>query len=303
MSKVIVVPLSVYIKNNEQNSIEAFAKLGVSKLSMLWHWLPLPSFLRRFQQVNLPRLMDQYRRGEVDSLAFAKAMQPVYPSLRISMLKFEKAWNAHTEVTSFSKKAFDEIASLQKQGHKVYLFSGTNPMDIRCIQKAYGKPIPGSHFFSYKEKKLGKELVDGLLDKIYKENPKIKPQDIAWFYAPAGVGPYPQWGWLAWFLAPFKKWFHSGAQKYVAGLQKQSQAKRGFTLVASPREGEPGIIKQTTKLWPAPKRRSMADDASAKPVLAHKVTARSHLVDGPQPEKKKSASQTKPTSRKKRIPH
>jgi len=295
MSKVIVVPLSVYIKNNEQNSIEAFAKLGVSKLSMLWHWLPLPSFLRRFQQVNLPRLMDQYRRGELDSLAFAKAMQPVYPSLRISMLKFEKAWNAHTEVTSFTKKAFDEIASLQKQGHKVYLFSGTNPMDIRCIQKAYGKPIPGSHFFSYKENKLGKELVNGLLDKIYKENPKIKPQDIAWFYAPAGVGPYPGWGWLAWLLAPFKKWFHFGAQKYVADLQKQSQAKRGFTLVASPREGTPGIIKQLTKLWGKGAKANTVIKPSASPVLVHKT-----LKSGHQPEEKMQNPPHKHEIKKKR---
>lgn len=246
-SKVIVLPLSIYVNNNEQKTINAFAKLGVSKLSLLWHWLPLPRILSQFRQVYLPGLLDSYRRGELDSLAFAKATRPVYPSLKIPLLKFEKAWNARMEITSFSRKAFEEIASLQKQGHKVYVLSGTNPMDIRCIEKAYGKRIPGIHFFSYREKKLGKDLVNGLIEKIYEENLGIKPRDIAWFYASPGEAPYSRWGWFAWLLAPFKKWFHSGAQKYVAELQKQSQGKRGFTLIPSVREGNPAIIKRITK--------------------------------------------------------
>lgn len=249
MKKTVIIPLSLYMDNQQQRSIDAFAKLGISKLAILWHWIPLPSFLERFRGPRLPALFDRYRSGKLTTIQFRNAIREKFPNTSISDAAFDKAWNAMCQVTNKTKQALDEVKILSQKGIKVYLLSGTNPLHIEHIKHKYGKELPGHHFFSYQDKKLGHDLFTSLLRKIRTENPRILRNDIAFFYTPPGPAPYSYLGIFAWLLAPFKKWFHSQAQKYVAKLQSESTTSKGFKLIPYLfNKTKPNIVKKIAKL-------------------------------------------------------
>ncbi len=243
MPKIVVLPLGLYVNTQQQRSVDAFAKLGISKLSLLWNWLPLPSFLRRFQKVNLTETFDKYRRGELTTKQFRTTAN--YFASPLKPKDFDNAWNAQCVVTDYSRAAFEDIEKLQAQGAIVYVFSGTNPLNVNHIEKQYGKKIPGTHFFSYQHGVLGQQLIQALCEDIKTKHPESKPQDIAWFYSHPGPGPLPGWGFMRWILAPFKMWFYQKAHHEVATLQHLGQGNKRFTLFEQFKANtkEPGIFK------------------------------------------------------------
>lgn len=243
MPKIVVLPLGLYVNTQQQRSVDAFAKLGISKLSLLWNWLPLPSFLRRFQKVNLTQTFDKYRRGDMTTKQFRTTADHFISNLKPQA--FDAAWNAQSVVTDYTRAAFADIEKLEAQGVIVYVFSGTNPLNVSAIEKQYGKKMPGIHFFSYKHNVLGDELTKALCKEIKAKHPEAKPSDIAWFYSHPGAGPFPGvWNFMRWILAPFKMWFYQKAQNEVAALQNLSQQNKMFTLFEQSKVNtkEPGIF-------------------------------------------------------------
>ncbi len=224
VKKIIIVPLNLIVKSNPQKTIDAFAKLGVSKFRLLWNWLPLPSFLKRFQQTHLPTVFDAYRKGRLKTPAFRKTVDLFKKG--ISLKDFDDAWNAQCELPKDAIEMFNSLNRLVKLGHEVYLLSGTNPLHLSYIERQYKKPLPGIKFLSYQRHKLGDELIHDLLFTLQSLHPDTNAQDRLWLYSKPNL-PYPQLGWLRWLIAPFQSWFYQQATKAVATLQAHTE----FTLL------------------------------------------------------------------------
>ena len=84
--KVIILPLSVYVNPDQQKASQGFSALGVSGWDKFWHWMTLNVIFNR------------YKRGRLTSAGFKKALSNLFPH------------------ANFSKKAFESLAFLIKNG-------------------------------------------------------------------------------------------------------------------------------------------------------------------------------------------
>jgi hypothetical protein len=58
MPKIVIIPLGIYMSNQEFKTRAEFKKLGVGYLQQIWHSLPL---LEKVRGPSLPTLINQYR--------------------------------------------------------------------------------------------------------------------------------------------------------------------------------------------------------------------------------------------------
>ena len=253
MKKVIILPLSLYMDNQQQRTVATFKAMGVGSLELFWHYLPIPKFLERFLGKSLPTLFDQYRRGELTTEAFRQDIRQRFPNAQLNDdVAFDAAWNAMQVVTDTTKAAFKEAQTLVDQGYQVYLLAGTNPLHIQDIKNKSGlAQLPGIAYLSHEQKQLGRNLFTSLLRTIRADHKNIKPDDIAFFYTPP-KDPYPRLGKFAWLnpLAIVKNVEYLQARKYVASLQKEATSANGFKLIACDPKADkkPNIIKHIEKL-------------------------------------------------------
>ena len=264
MTKVIILPLSLYMDNQQQRTVAAFKAMGVGSLELFWNFLPLPNFLERFRGKSLPTVFDQYRRGELNTQAFRQEIRKRFPNAQLNNdVTFDAAWNAMQVVTDVTTSAFKEAQTLIDQGYQVYLLAGSNPLHIQDIQnKARLAQLPGIPFLSHEQKQLGRDLFTSLLKTIRANNKNIKPDDIAFFYTPP-KDPYPRLGKLAWLnpLAIVKNVEYLQASQYVAKLKKEAVSANGFKLIAcEPKvDKKPNIIQHIEKLgWTKVSKRKQA---------------------------------------------
>lgn len=257
MNKIIILPLSLYVDNYQQRTQAAFRKLGIGKLELIWHFMPLPTFLEKFRGPSLPFIFDQYRRGEFNTIIFRQKIREKFPHAIFSNKEFDAAWNAMQEVTDVTKQAFTEAQTLVKRGFKVYIIAGSNPLHIQDIKnKSEQKQLPGINYFSYQQKKLGRDLFTSLLKDIRTKYKDISANDIAYFYTPA-TNPFPRLGKLAW-LNPFaiiKNFEYFQAQQYVANLKREAASINGFKLICcQPKvDKKANILSKISKLgWMDP---------------------------------------------------
>lgn len=228
MPHIVILPLSLYVDTKLQRSIDAFAKMGVRKVSMLWNWF------------QLNPIFNHYRKGTFDTVGFRKRIGHLYPQVIQDSKAFDSAWNAMCQVTEVTQAAFDEIRQFDEEEVKVYFFSSTNPLHIEHINKAGG--IPGNHFWSYEHHQLGMGLIKKLLSDIRKENHNLNAKQISFFYQQPGPKPYEKWGFLGWVIAPFARWEHLQKVNYVTALQKLAKSEKSFTLTAC-EPSQPGNIQ------------------------------------------------------------
>lgn len=284
MSKIIIIPLGIYLNTNAQTTIDAFAKLGISKLSMLWHW------------PKLDKIFDSYRRGTLSTVEFEQQIGKLFPKAVENTELFEEYWNKCCELNKNTRNLFQEIEELK--GYKAYVFTGTNPLHAAHIEKQYGKPIPGIKFFSYEKKKLERDLRQALIMEIYQNEPNITSQDISYFYQPAKLpvsyySGLPNWlnRILAWCRAPFKMWYYTKAERYVQSLEQEAKRKEaGYTLIAT--TAETPIKAQLNKLgWQLP-----SNEPDNAPTLLSQHSPTSQKVAAPT----SSGTSTHPTLKQRR---
>lgn len=247
MPKIIIFPLGLAVDNQQQISVDAFARFGISKFAMLLHWIPLPRFLEQFRGKSLPVLFDEYRRGDLNTHAFREAIRAKFPNADFSDANFDLAWNRMCVVTDKTREALHELKDLvEQEGHIVYLLANTNPLHVNYIQAQYGSNLPGIPFFSFHQKKLGNDLLNQLYAQIKEQHPGFSPDDIGLFYTPPKPFPYADLGRLAWLRAPFQKWFHSAAVQYVTRLLREAVGKCTL-LEFTPNEQGTGIYDKLTE--------------------------------------------------------
>lgn len=225
VNKVIILPLSLYMKNEQQRTVAAFEKLGISKLLMRWHFIPLPKWLERFRGPSLPTLFDQYRRGELSTVLFRNKIREKFPKANFSNHEFDAAWNAMQAVSPSTKDALKEANELQALGYTVYLLAGTNPLHIQDIKQKSGlKTLPGIPYYSHQKKRLGRDLFSQLLKDIRARHAGIRNDEIAFFYKEPKD---PK----AWFYDLIKKYEYKQASAYVSKLKEEAASVNGFSLV------------------------------------------------------------------------
>ncbi len=295
MIKVAIFPLGLFVKPQPQRSINAFAKLGISKLALLWNWLPLPTYLRRFQKTYLPDVFDSYREGKITTEQFRKTAEFFVSNL--SPQAFDAAWNAQCLLSDYAKKAFDEAELLIEQGVEVYFFSGTNPLHVASIEKQHGKPIPGIHYFSYEHKKLNNDLTKDLLAHIQQKHKGILPQEVAFLYSKP-IEPYPTLGFWGWLWAPFQRWFYQRAVRDVDNLQHLTKDK--VTLVEHSNTAAPMLLT-TLGLNPKPETKSV-QRSRCKPILIARApkqtTLKQQARQGSSVQNRQARAKSKPQNTK-----
>lgn len=230
MPHIVILPLSLYVDTKLQRSIDAFAKMGVSKASMLWNWFKLNT------------IFNHYRKGNFDTARFKKRIGQMYPQATKNEKEFDSAWNAQCQVTEITQAAFEEVRAFEKEEVEVYFFASTNPLHIEHIKNQAKQGIPGNHFWSYEHHQLGIGLIKKLLGEIKDENPKVKAKQISFFYQQPGPKPYEKWGILGWLIAPFARWEHLQKVNYVTALQKLAKSEKSFTMTAC-EPSQPGNIR------------------------------------------------------------
>ncbi len=243
--KIIIIPLSLYMNNLQKKTEAAFRQLGIGWFELMWNFIPLPSFLEVFRSPSLPTIFDHYRRDDLDTHAFRQIIRLKFPHVQITDAQFDKAWNAMQEVTRITLEAFKEARTLQKMGFEVYLLAGSNRLHIQDIKKKSNlDSLPGTPFYSYDQKKLGKDLFTSLLKHIRTQHEDITAKDIAFFYTPP-QDPYPRAGKFAWCYDPVKKFEYFQASQYVANLKREAASTNGFTLIpCQPKiDKKAGILK------------------------------------------------------------
>jgi hypothetical protein len=231
MTKVAILPLSLYLNNNQSRTEQAFVKLGVSRASLLWQFIPLPSFMERFRQPAIPKLITQYRKGELTTAAFHQAIQAKFPRVRLTQRAFKSAWNAMQQVSELTLDAINEAQTLNQQGIEIYWTAGTNPLHMNALRQQHGV-LPGHTYFSYEHQKLETELLEKMINDIRQKHPRIQAKDIVMFYT-APQNPHPRMGALAWLFDPIKKFQYQQAQSYISRLQRKA-TELGFTLMPNP---------------------------------------------------------------------
>lgn len=273
---IVILPLSLYLENQQAKSKAEFIKLGVNRFSLSWHFMPLPSFLNRFRGPSLPTIFDQYRRGELTTNAFRNQIRAKFPRVNMSDAEFDKAWNAMQVVTEKTQDALKETKELNNKGVNVYTIVGTNPLHFADLKKkAKIQELPGTGHLSFQEKRLGRDLFASLLTKIRAEHPGIRKEDIVYFYSQPS-DPYPRLGKLAWFWDPVKKYEYYAAQNYVASLQREAAGPNGFTLVECRSTQTKANIKSTleNRGW---LKVNDAEQGKAKPPVTYALRSRGKL--------------------------
>ncbi|MGD9590945.1 MAG: hypothetical protein AB7V32_00320 [Candidatus Berkiella sp.] len=275
MTKVVILPISLYLDNEQNRTLAAFKRLGVGSLSLFWHYIPLPKWLEKFRGLSLPVIFDRYRKGELSTQAFKEAIRQKFPTARLDNQSFDTAWNEMQVVTDVTKKALEEAQQLQEQGYQVYLLAGTNALHVQDLKNKLNlKELPGTAYFSFEQKKLGRDLFGALLKNIKEQNKDITADDIAFFYTPP-ADPYPWLGRLAW-LNPFaivKNFEFFQARKYVQSLKKEAESKNGFKLICTQPKAckQPNIIASIQQLgWMESARKLVKDN----PPVTHLRSAR-----------------------------
>ncbi|MCS5710618.1 hypothetical protein [Candidatus Berkiella aquae] len=273
MKKVVILPLSLFIDNQQERAKEAFIRLGINRFSLLWHFFPLPSFLERFRGPSLSHLFDQYRSGRLNTRAFRDAIRGKFPNVSISDADFDTAWNSMQIVTDVTKNALKEARALEKQGFEINLILGSNPLHLADIKRKTGmRTLPGKGYWSFVKNKLGRNLFTSLLDEIKSKNPGIQKENIAYFYS-VPQDPYPRLGILAWLYDPIRKYEYFQAKRYVAQLQEAARTN-GFSLVEFKREDYQNVnIKKSIERlgW---LKNKVLDKAKDKPAITHSYRSR-----------------------------
>lgn len=276
--KVVIIPISLYMHNDQQKSKAEFLKLGISRWSILLHFLPLPGFLAKWRGPSLPSLFDRYRRGELTTVEFRNNFRNLFPSIEISDKDFDSAWNAMQNVTSLTRNAFLEANNLVQRGFDVRLIAGTNELHKQDIlQKAELQSFPGTTFFSHEKKLLGNDLFSALINEIRQQYPTIRKEDIAYFYSEP-QDPFPKLGKLAWLVNPLKKFEYQQAQNYVTKLKREA-ATLGFTLVEFQKDGngQANIMSALAKLgW---NTEMTLDEPQPQRAIIYRL--RSRIVEAP----------------------
>jgi hypothetical protein len=218
MPKILIVPMSLCVDTHLQRSINAFADLGVSKFFMLRKWLTLNT------------LFDSYKNGALSNADFIKEISTSYPSVDFSEGRFESAWNAQVLVSDACKARFRELEDLEKAGIEIYMLSTTNPLHHLAIETQYGKPLPGTPYFSYQQQHSGHALLKHLLKMLKAKYPVLKKEEVSLLYSQPKAAAFANWGLLGWLRAPFQRWENKQATNYVAGLNRLG-SEHGFNLL------------------------------------------------------------------------
>lgn len=218
MKNIIILPLSVYLENNINRSINAFVDMGISRFWILLYWFKLNS------------IFNQYRKGVLSTEEFRVEIGKLFPKAVSNQEKFDAAWNESCRINENTVSLFDQIETL-KDDYRIFLLSSTNPLHIKNIEKLT-QTIPGEHFWSYDHQKLGADLLKALIQSIQKEYKGDEKQPtISLFYQPPGDKPYANWGGLGWIFAPFQRWAHLQKENYCHSLLKVIKDEPSIQLV------------------------------------------------------------------------
>ncbi len=233
--KFILLSLDTYVNTNQNFAIDAFAKLGISKLSLLYHWIDLPGYwgkkLNAFRNgPSLLTLIDEFNQGLLSPTVFKNYLKNKFPILNSKSDKeIDAAWNAMCQVTDFTREAFDEATKLHSEENDTFVVfhSNTNLLQRNNIEKQYNNKIPGEPLFSFDYKTTGIDLLKNYVENL--KSKKILPEDILVVYSPPPAMPYPKLGLLSWVFDPLGSWTAYQEQSFVTQLQNLS--KNNFTLV------------------------------------------------------------------------
>lgn len=248
--KTFILPLSSYLKINQNKTMDEFVKLGVPKWEMLLHWFSMPTayleqLVAKVRGPSLTFLFDEFNKGNLNSTQFRTALRNKFSALANKTdLQIDAAWNAMCIVTPFTQAAFDEVQQLHDgKNINIVFTSNTNTLHHQAIVDAYGQKIPGDEVaFSYDAGfgKTGPQFLNDYLNLIK----DIPDQEIFVVYTPPPALPYPKLGFLSWFAAPFATWAASNGQNYVSKLQNMATTGN-FTLVPSQNTATQPNIAQT----------------------------------------------------------
>lgn len=226
MSRVLIVPLGLVFAPNWQASINAFATLGVWKMSVLLNW----------PKAN--GIINQYRAGGIDSAQFRQQISTLFPQInQHSKKKFWQAWNQCCGFDEKSLAVLTELQELETAGAQIYLMGRTNRAHVNFIQKKVNGNLPGTLFLSYQQKTIGPELTQKLMTHIQKEHPELEAKEILHLCVVPKTKPFPNlwlgFGWLRWVFAPFAMLSYQAEQRAFSAIQAQGP-KLGFQLLQQP---------------------------------------------------------------------
>lgn len=247
--KTFILPLSSYVKTDQNKTMDEFVKLGVPKWEMLLHWFAFPTFLEPYVQKvrgpSLTFLFDEFNKGNLSADQFRTELRNKFSVLANKTdLQIDAAWNAMCIVTDFTKDAFKEVERLHDgKNINIVFTSNTNRLHHNTIVDQYEQKIPGDAVaFSYNAgfNKTGPQFINDYINLIK----DIPDQDIFFVYTPPPALPYPKLGMLNWLAAPFATWAATNGQNYVSKLQNMASAGN-FTLVPSQNTKTQPNIAQT----------------------------------------------------------
>lgn len=173
---VVIVPLSLYLQNNQRLTIDAFKALGISSWQIFWHSLPLRDlfFHGSSPYASLNAVFDQYKLGKLTNDEFRKAIHRKFPNADLSKKKFEAAWNKMQVVNDLTHNMLNEVEELNQKKVNVTVLSSTNDLHYKDLLKKLNRnKLPGRECLSFQQKLLGDNLTE-ILFCSYKKNDKIK---------------------------------------------------------------------------------------------------------------------------------
>lgn len=233
--KVVVLPLSLIVRNSQMDAVRAFNKLGVSQTSILWNWS------------KLNNIFDSYREGILTTKKFKQEITKVSPALTKKQKRLVTAWNKGCQVTPETQRIVEQLITLKSKGIEVIIAGNTNKLHVDHIlsqlDEAYREDFSKMLYLSYENKVKAKELIPSLLKQIEAKS------DIAMFYTKPKSVIYPNnifgkiakqfdaYG-AAWLVAPIQKLFYRQATKYVHYIKTLAQSNKPFTLVSFPENNE-----------------------------------------------------------------
>lgn len=230
MTKVLILPVSLVLKNDQSRTVQAFKDLGVGSVALAWHYIPF-GFLDFLRGPSIPSLIEKYRKGELTTAQFRGCIREKFPNINLPDPAFDQAWNAMQVVTDLTRNACEDAQKLMDEGVQVYWIAGTNELHADALQQKLGHLLPGEKYFSHEKHKLGAPLFQDLLAEIREKHSDVTNDDIAYLYTPPMPDPHPNLGWLSWLINPIKKYQHTQAKNYCDSLQCQAETDNGFTLV------------------------------------------------------------------------
>lgn len=278
--KTFILPLSSYLKIDQNKSMAEFVKLGVPTWEMLLHWFKFPSFLEQYvakvRGPSLTFLFDEFNKGNLSATQFRTALRNKFSVLANKTdPQIDAAWNAMCIVTDFTMAAFNEVEQLHDgKNINIVFMSNTNRLHHDAITAQYGNKIPGdAPALSYDSgfQKTGPQFIGDYVNLIK----QIPDQDIFVVYTPPPALPYPKLGMLSWLAAPFATWAASRGQNYVSSLNKMALSGN-FTLVPSKQTAAQPNIAQT--LEPFVKAQDLLDQKEPSVELEKKRELRFTLT-------------------------